>query len=84
MSSAAEIATLVGASIAVVAALLAMIRYFIRNEVRPVKAEMKPNGGESFRDHIDRQFLAVHERLNGLDERLAITEDQVWNRRRVR
>lgn len=45
---------------------------------------MQPNGGGSFRDHIDHRFDALDDRLNGLDERLTITEDRVFHRVRYR
>ncbi len=40
----------------------------IRDQVRQTQAEFRPNGGESFRDHVDQKLDAIarrfHERIN--------------------
>jgi PAS domain S-box-containing protein len=38
-----------------------------------IRAELRPNGGGSFRDHLDRQFAIVNNRLSTNEARSAMT-----------
>lgn len=61
---------ILGSIIGVMSASFAVLRYMIVHEIRGVGAELRPNGGASFRDHVDRRFSALDGRVDGIDGRI--------------
>lgn len=58
----AELAAICGACLATLGGFWACIRWAVRvhaNEQALTRAELYPNHGSSFRDHVDRQFAEL-------------------------
>lgn len=77
MSSAGDIIGIAASAVVVLGAVVGAIRWFIRHELGLLRAEFKPNGGGSFRDHVDDRFDGLDERLNGVDDRMNGIDDRL-------
>lgn len=71
----------VGAStVVVLGGVVGVLRWIIRHEIRVVKDELKPNGGGSFRDHVDVRLTRQDDKLVELGERVAAIEGALGTR----
>jgi len=61
-------------AVVVLGAIFGVVRYLIVHEIREVGAQLAPNGGSSFRDHVDSRFGALESRLTNQDYRLGVID----------
>ncbi len=77
--SAADITAGSGLVIAVAVLVAVLLGRTVKAEVGAVRAEFRNNGGSSFKDAMDRQFVLLNSRLDPIENRQKKIEAAVFD-----